>query len=244
MQVHNETTIQSNIRIGAIKAPKSTAPIGFQNYRLPAPEFLTFSRIKYAFNAQCDLSLISLPMFGEFNTSLDVQARTTTIPLTGKTKVTSVAIRIASEIFELRDNGKSKFNGKDAMIFPILMDYNYTIAKEEVENLVANTTETNYVISLEGGDTITFVSIERTIRLIVEAENLMKEIESYGSGGMLGVPSATKLMGRNGTSATPAKMGTEWQVRATEQSDLLFRTVQEPQFPVECVPSTIQSLDV
>jgi len=94
---------------------------------------------------------------------------------------------------------------------------------------------TIYTSYLDSADVIKFMFFNETIRVAIFADTLMADIASFkNKGGMLGVPGTVALTGRKGTEITPEDMGTEWQVRTANTSDVLFREIQDPQFPAQC----------
>eukprot|EP00980_Cylindrotheca_fusiformis_P024287 scaffold11714_cov153-Cylindrotheca_fusiformis.AAC.1 len=197
------------------------------------PHFKTWKNEHFEYHGQCDLLLTKDPSFAD-GLGLDVQIRTKLVRFWSYIK--TAVIRIGDDVFEVEGSADGSGN----------IEYWYNL-------------EHNAEISTVGGFPVTFKKLDankhKTIVLIdlgskypghrieistwnefVKVNFLNGSVAAFGNTfGMLGDFKTGKTLARDGVTEMHDfwALGKEWQVRPTD--DMLFRHVEQPQFPKQCV---------
>jgi von Willebrand factor type D domain len=191
------------------------------------PHFRTHDGTLYSFHGECDLVMARSPSFDN-GLGLDVHARTQIIGGTWSL-VSNAAVRIGSDIFELKNDGSYYVNGVVGAILPTQLVNKYNLHySEEIVNDGLNSIRAWYTIELNNGEKIEITNYKSMISINVGAVLL-------DTVGMLGSSVKAGLVGRDGETliVDPDEMGSHWQVNAEEP--MLFHDIRAPQYPETCI---------
>jgi len=198
------------------------------------PHFIMWSGEKYDFHGVCDLVLLENPTFG-LGKGMDVHVRTK------KTRrwsyISSAALRIGEETFEVRQDGHYLNGKKDASLESGIAGYSITYEHLNVGHV--DHKQKQYVVTLNSKESILFRTFQDMIRVDVKSTTGESFKDSHGLMGTYG--SNSMRLGRDYTTVINDfdEFGKEWQVRAHESS--LFHNVEGPQAPAECVMPTLST---
>jgi len=194
------------------------------------PHIKTWTREQFDFHGICDLVLVSNAKFFR-GAGLDVHIRTK--KMRQWSYVDSAAIRIGTDILEVRGSEKSNFwingiegNGNTDKLsiseYPIQY---YRISKKSEK----------FIVDLGNGEGIVFKTWNSFVS--VKVENPKKD-KFMGSVGLMGrFPEGTKIGRDNSIIEDINVFGQEWQVLSSEQN--LFHDIEGPQHPQHCeIPSS------
>eukprot|EP00980_Cylindrotheca_fusiformis_P010174 scaffold2263_cov139-Cylindrotheca_fusiformis.AAC.1 len=197
------------------------------------PHFKTWKNEHFEYHGQCDLLLTKDPNFAD-GLGLDVQIRTKLVRFWSYIK--TAAIRIGHDVFEIEGSGDGSgkieywFNLEHKAEVSSIGGFPVTFKKMD-----GNRRKTIVLIDL--GSKYPGHQIEiSTWNEFVKVNFLNGSVAAFGKTvGMLGDFKTGKTLARDGVTELHDfwALGKEWQVRPTD--DMLFRHVEQPQFPKQCV---------
>jgi hypothetical protein len=198
---------------------KPTASVGGD------PHFRTHDGTLYSFHGECDLVMARSTSFAN-GLGLDVHARTEMVGNTWSL-VSSAAVRIGDDVFELNNNGTHYVNYVADAVLPATLANNFDIHyEEEYVNDADKSIRTWYTIDLGSGDKVQITNFKKMISVNVA-------VKVPDMVGMLGTSSVPGLVARDGQTIINAdEMGAQWQVNAEEA--ILFTELRAPQYPESC----------
>eukprot|EP00980_Cylindrotheca_fusiformis_P014226 scaffold3748_cov126-Cylindrotheca_fusiformis.AAC.1 len=197
------------------------------------PHFKTWKNEHFEYHGQCDLLLTKDPNFAD-GLGLDVQIRTKLVRFWSYIK--TAAIRIGDDIFEVQGSG----DGSGKIEYWYNLEHNAEISSVggfpvTFKKLDANRRKT--IVLLDLGSKYPGHQIEiSTWNEFVKVNFLNGSDAAFGNTvGMLGDFKTGKTLARDGVTEIHDfwALGKEWQIRPTD--DMLFRHVEQPQFPKQCV---------
>lgn len=160
----------------------------------------------------------------------------------GFSYVSSVALKIGSDILEVRQFGKFIFNGKEDYLpekiddFPLLFATTCKNKEEVKDGAPCDVLRKRFVIDLGNEEEIKI----KAFKSVLNVELGTKLDDAIGLMGSPGT-GINGMVGRDGETVftDPNLFGAEWQVTADEP--MLFQTIRAPQYPAVCLLPTKQT---
>lgn len=188
---------------------------------------MTFTLLLYC-TGECDLVLLSAPEF-EQDTSLEVHIRTQ--HRYEYSFISSAAIRVGEDTFEVQSFGQYSMNGVDSAVGEMGENNIPLLGGFPVYHRQASKKRQEFDIVLGVSENITISTFKDMVSVAIHGSTE----EHFGQvSGILGSFEGIRY-GRDGTSTFQDDMnayGQEWQVRDTE--DGLFQVARAPQYPQKC----------
>jgi hypothetical protein len=187
------------------------------------PHFETFDGTEYSFHGECDLVMARSPFFAN-GTGIEIHARTSIVG--SWSLISSTAMRIGDDIFEIVNDDTVYLNGVKNVDLPLKLAGEYQVSKTEEVFVQNENSRVVYTIELETGE----------IKISNNQKMLRVDVNAYlpGTEGMLGLQSTAGMIGRDRQTAISDanEMGAQWQVRDYEVK--LFHDNRAPQYPAKC----------
>jgi hypothetical protein len=193
------------------------------------PHIRTWTGEKFDYHGACDLVLVRSEGFAD-GLGLDIHMRTK--HRGSFSYITSAALRIGSEVFEVTGKlGIYYLNSVANVAMPA------TIAGYQIVHKQRSDHESTFLIKLHHGQTIVFKTWRDIVSVVIEHATL----EDFDDAvGLMGDFVTGHRFGRDGTIIDDVNAyGQDWQVRSDELK--LFQTVEAPQYPQHCLlPSPVK----
>jgi hypothetical protein len=198
------------------------------------PHFQTYDGTQYSFHGQCDLVMARSPFFGN-GTGVEIHARTTMVD--NWSLISSTAMRIGDDVLEITNDNTIYLNGVKNVELPLTLAGEYQVSKT-VEMFTSNEeadakaeSMAVYKIELQTGE----------VKVSNYRNMLQVDVNAFlaGTEGMLGLQSASGMIGRDRQTALTSanEMGAQWQVR--DHEPMMFHEVRAPQYPETCHLPTV-----
>lgn len=185
----------------------------------------------YDFHGECDLVLVSSPVFGG-SAGLDIHIRTTIVDTWSY--ISSVSAKIGHDVLEVTKRGNFVANYKAHAPLPKTLG-GHPVTYTKAQN-VKHAKFHVFDIDLDQGQGISIRSFRAQKILAVKVDGFSPE--DFGdSVGLMGSFPHGDMVARNGTMSMTVEQanafGKEWQVRTGDTN--LFRVHRAPQWPDQCI---------
>ena len=191
------------------------------------PHLKTWTGELYDFHGECDLVLVKDDDFGN-NRGLDLQIRTTI--RRDWSFISEVALKIGSDVLEVRSRGEFTLNGVDNFLPAGAKLGDFSIFTQEHSKENKKRMSFHVDLGKDKGSVVIKVFNEFLAAYVKHG----KEDEFGNSVGLMGEFGTGRKLARDGTTVINDNVafGMEWQVGDTDPS--LFKLLRGPQFPEKC----------
>jgi len=222
--------------ISPTKAPSispTKAPSGGGSYG--DPHLKTWTGRVYDFHGECDLLLAKSPAFGN---GLGFEAQIRTTIRDDWSFISTVAIKMGEDVFEVRSGGIHLLNGVEDANLKTTNLAGFQVKKHGGKK-ANGTVKARYVINMKEQGKLELKVYNEFVSVMVSD---VRSEDFHDSVGLMGSFEDGKLVGRDLSTVFQDvnEFGFEWQVRDTDL--MLFNEARYPQFPAACtMPNTPSS---